>query len=199
MCPKLTSRETRPQTSSGILVSWLVARFSSTMLVHVPKSNGRDVNWLSWGKQWHAFISNIDDNSDDQHKESAVQEVEQTSALFQLCYLAPGLHVYIGYLNSNAIETDIHWGTSWSYFLRVCVYNFCLAKGRYRLQCKCCSEQFSQYSSTLNGIYVNAHKDMSLLVNVQLQDSSTSWHFTMLNNSSCSKKSGSTIPDLYLL
>lgn len=47
----LTSKETNPQTSSGIFVSWLVARLSSTMLVHVPKSRGRDVNWLSWGRQ----------------------------------------------------------------------------------------------------------------------------------------------------
>lgn len=88
--PRLTSRETRPQTSSGILVSWLVARLSSTMLVHVPKSNGREVNWLSWGRQWRAFISKINDNSDGQHKDSAVQEAEQTSAVCQLCHLAPG-------------------------------------------------------------------------------------------------------------
>lgn len=94
--PRLTSRETRPQTSSGILVSWLVARLSSTMLVHVPKSNGREVNWLSCGRQWHAFISKISDNSDSQHKDSAVQESEQTSALCQLCYLAPGWNVYNG-------------------------------------------------------------------------------------------------------
>lgn len=54
---RLTSRETSPQTSSGILASWLVARFSSTMLVHVPKSSGRDVNWLSWEKKSFFFIN----------------------------------------------------------------------------------------------------------------------------------------------
>lgn len=50
MYERLTSREARPQISSGILVSWLVARLSSTMLVHVPKSKGSAVNWLSWAK-----------------------------------------------------------------------------------------------------------------------------------------------------
>lgn len=74
---RLTSRETKPQMSSGIFVSWLVARLSSTMLVHVPKSNGRDVNWLSWRRQWQSLI-----------KMSATRTVSWTSALWPPCYLA---------------------------------------------------------------------------------------------------------------
>ena len=52
-----TSRLESMETSSGILVSWLVPRFSSTMLVQVPMSMGSEVNWFSFMLSFWRYLA----------------------------------------------------------------------------------------------------------------------------------------------